>query len=885
MIKKVLCLVTLAALALGTNASDADFFTPVKTNALRLPSVPLAVVDPYFSIWTQYDHLYDGSTEHWSGHTSKPLTGVLRVDGKAYRFMGVCNETVLPTAVEGNWSGQYTNTTPSAKWIDVDFDDSSWKTGQAAFGGGDNSYKNINTDWNGSSGDIWVRRTFELSNVDPNSAYSVIYKHDDTFELYLNGTRIANTGYSWNVSGAKVDITPDMLRTGKNVLAAHCHNTTGGAYVDFGLYRNVMQEAVQTRCVVMPTSTYYSFRCGDVNLDLVFTTPFVMKDLDLFCTPIVYISYQVKANDGKEHDVEVYIETSSELAVRNTTQKAVALRQATGPLTYLRVGNQEQNPLSHSSDIVDWGYFYLAKENVDKKTLGLKLHKDILDEFLQNGNVTPAVGQRTSVNGIYYSMVYVDSLGTVGSEGARDFTMLGYDDTYSIQYHGQNRRGYWTQNGKVTIRQRFENLQANYDSIMTLCREQDLQIYNDAFEYGGAKYAEICCAVYRQANAAHKLVTDTKGNLMYMSKENTSGGFINTLDVTYPSEPLYLIYNCDLAKAMLTPVFEYTALGKWHGKWANHDLGNYPRANGQTYGGSMPVEECGNALTLMAAIARIDNDLDYVERYWSIMTGWADYLVENGKDPENQLCTDDFMGKSERNANLAVKAIMGVASYSELANMLGKTETATEYMEKAQEMTTYWSRNALSTTGGTHYLLNFGADGATWSNKYNMVWDKLWGWNLFKSVRTRELAFYQNKMTTYGLPLDNRQSHCKNDWHMWTASLTDTKTALARYVNPMWKFINECPTRVPVTDCHFCSNASRSLFHARSVVGGYWMVVFMNKFLAGELTPTPIMPTMAPAINTLPQYFDLEGRKLSTPPASGIYLMRDTNGRTRKIAN
>lgn len=867
----------LISLLYSNSVKASEFFTPVKDNALRLPSVPIVVVDPYFSIWSKYDQLYAGKTEHWSG-AKKPLTGVLRVDGNLYRFMGMSYDILLPNAAEGGWDGQYTFNQPSGAWYGVDYDDSAWSTGAAAFGGNDDGYKNIGTEWGSNGSNIWVRRTFTLDEISTDGYYSVIYKHDDTFELYLNGHKIADTGYTWDVSGTSVKVDASLLRQGENVLAAHCYNTMGGAYVDFGLYFSSLDEAVQTDCVVMPTSTYYTFRCGAVDLDLVFTAPQVMSDLDIFTTPINYISYQVRSNDGKEHEVQLYLDATTDHTVRNTGQGTSTRRIVGTNLTYLRTGNIQQSVMNHGGDVIDWGYLYLAKDTCQRKRFGLDMQPVLMEEFVKSGSLPVHKTAYTSPAGKYPALAYVDSLGTVGTDGVSDFTMIGYDDTYSIEYHGVKRKGYWAHNGTESIQKRFEFLYANYDSIMNLCRQQDLQIYEDAYVVGGVKYAEICSSVYRQANAAHKLITDRNGNLMYMSKENTSGGFINTLDVTYPSSSLYLIYNPALIKAMLTPIYEHSYLGKWNKNFANHDMGGYPKANGQTYGGDMPVEENGNILILTAIIARLDGDLEYVQRYWDIMTKWADYLVENGKDPAHQLCTDDFMGQSSRNTNLAVKAIMGVASYSELARMLGKTDVADEYWAKAEEMTRFWQTNALSTTGGTHYLLNFGADASTWSTKYNLIWDKIWSWNLFRVVRTRELSFYKTKMTVYGLPLDNRFYNCKNDWHLWVAAMTDTRTEMNRYINPMWKFINECPTRVPVTDCHSCSNASRTLFHARSVVGGYWMPVFTTKFLAGEITSIGVLsPSKQGDVNVIQtDYYDLMGRKVYEPQSGFIYVKKET---------
>lgn len=878
-------------LPLVGHAQSPDIFTPVHTNALRLPAVPLVTIDPYISLWSKYDRLYDGSVTHWSG-VKKPLNGAVYVDGTAYRFLGESMEAVAPFAAEKAWTGKYVTQAPTDSWTTIDYDDSGWKSGAAPWGGGDDGYKKtVNTTWEGNGTDIYVRRSITLKEIDPKASYYVMFKHDDVFQLYVNGTRVVSTGETWDISGACTRIDASLLQEGNNVIACHCHNTTGGAYVDMGLYLSVLEEATQKACTVNATSTYYTFQCGGINLDVVFTTPQVMSNLQLFSTPISYISYRATANDGAEHDVRLYLQTSAEMGVKSSSQTTVTRTKSSNGHEYMYGGVylddnvSKQNYLSHTGDLIDWGYVYVFSDKQPGHNLRLGEHDAMLREFASTGNLTSKTKTRKCAAGIYYSIVYLDSLGNVGSQGKQNFAMLGYDDVYSIQYFNSNRKAYWANDGttNANIIGRFEDLYQNYDSIMQLCRDMDAQIYNEGFEVGGTKYAEILAASYRQTNAAHKLFCDAKGNLMYMSRENNSGGFINTLDVTYPSQPLYWIYSPALAKAMITPVFEYSALGKWNYDFPNHDLGHYPIANGNHYGNpsdgsgsTMPVEQSGNMLTLAAIIARLDGNTEYLRKYLPYMTKWADYLVENGKDPANQLCTDDFMGHSARNTNLAVKAIMGVMSYSEILQMLGDSEGADTYKAKAKDMASFWTTNAYTTTNGAHYLLNFGAEGKTWSTKYNLVWDKIWGWDLLKVVRTREMAFYIKNMKAYGLPLDSRGGYCKSDWQMWAMGFADLKSQRTSLINTLWKYINETPSRVPISDNHNSGSGTQAMFQARSVIGGYWMRVFVDQYLAGKFTGISQVEAQkdATALDVLAEapWFDISGRRVKNADRPGIYI-------------
>lgn len=836
--KKLLLAMGLS-LGLFSGVQANDLFSPVRESVLRAPSVPLVVSDPYFSIWSPYDKLNEGATEHWT-NAKKPLLGALRVDGEVYRFMGKDKVNLVPiipmTDVE-RWEASYTRENPGNGWQEFQFDDNSWKKGKAAFGTRDQ--KRIGTEWKGENTDIYIRRTFEINNTDLTEDIYLIYSHDDVFELYLNGEQLVSTGEVWrdNVYLKLSDEAKKKLRKGKNVIAAHCHNTTGGAYVDFGLFSEkkgavkFSNEAVQKSVTVMATSTYYTFACGPVELDVVFTAPQLIDDLDLLSTPINYISYRVRSTDKKEHDVQLYVETTPELSINEASQPTVARTLAKNGISYVEAGSINQPICDRAGDLIcaDWGYAYLAGVNGAGKAVGLGDYYKMKESFVKNGNINSSINKWTTrKEQDMPSMAYVHQLGKVSKEtSAEGYLMMGYDDIYSIEYMYEKRMGYWKHDGKVTIFDAFEKLRDNYSSIMDRCRALDAIIYDDAEKAGGQKYAEICAASYRQVMAAHKLFTDKEGNLMWFSKENNSNGCVNTVDLTYPSAPLFLIYNPELEKAMMTSIFEYSASGRWNKPFAAHDLGTYPIANGQVYGGDMPIEESGNMVILAAAIAKIEGNADYAKKYWDLLTLWTDYLVQYGQDPENQLCTDDFAGHWAHNANLSVKAIMGVAGYAEMARMLGMNEVADKYAATAKKMADKWKEMAAE---GDHYRLAFDRPN-TWSQKYNMVWDKMWNLGLFTDVIDKEVPYYLTKQNEFGLPLDSRKEYTKSDWIMWTAAMAPDMETFQKFVDPMYKYVNETKTRVPISDWYHTDSGLWVGFRARSVIGGHWMKVLMDKML------------------------------------------------------
>ena len=154
--------------------------------------------------------------------------------------------------------------------------------------------------------------------------------------------------------------------------------------------------------------------------------------------------------------------------------------------------------------------------------------------------------------------------------------------------------------------------------------------------------------------------------------------------------------------------------------------------------------------------------------------------------------------------------------------MKGQSESRWKpFADKARQMAQIWEIDARD---GDHYKLAFDR-GGTWSIKYNLIWDKLWGLHLFSDdVMRREIKYYLTKQNTYGLPLDSREAYTKSDWVMWAAAMAPDNATFLSFADRVWKYANETPTRWPLSDWYWTNGSGEARgFRARSVIGGVFM--------------------------------------------------------------
>ena len=574
--------------------------------------------------------------------------------------------------------------------------------------------------------------------------------------------------------------------------------------------RRIYQRSVE----VTPTSTIYKFENEYVKLDLTFTTPLLLDRIDILSRPVSYVAYKIEKKCDKP--MRFVFGISTRACVDNKTQR-VEIKKTDYSLS---CGNVCQNPLSQSGDnvMIDWGYLHVC----DK---GARVGR-ILD--LERFELLPT---NDTYNG------YDDNafLFAVRNE-LEGVVTVAYDEIKPIEYFGDQLDECYKEHFdsfgdmvKAAIRE--------YPEIKKLCDEFDAKLTEETGKLG-ENYKNITSLAYRQAIAAHKLVKDTEGNILFLSKEDDSNGCIATLDVTYPSIPLFLKYNPELVKGMLRPIIKYAKSDAWIYDFTPHDAGQYPLCNGQVYSvqslllvgggnrgnrffgdlkieGQMPVEEAGNMLLCLAAVKKyFGGDQTLFDENKELMKKWVDYLVEFGYDPANQLCTDDFAGHLARNCNLSLKAILGIAAYAELSG-------DDSYMDIAKKYAAQWEIDAKADHDGTRLTFD-SPDG--WSLKYNIVWDNILGYNIFtQDVKKKEIELYKTKLNRYGVPLDSRKDYTKIDWLMWATKIYDDKEFFDAVCESMINMMTETGDRVPMTDWYCTKSAVHHSFQNRTVVGGLFI--------------------------------------------------------------
>ena len=592
----------------------------------------------------------------------------------------------------------------------------------------------------------------------------------------------------------------------------------------------------QADVAISAFSTDYIFCGEEFTLKVRFVSPLLPNNLEVLSCPVCYTEYEVDPEGELPADFSVAISLDEEFCYNGERAWVVGgvLPLRGYEAAYFTRGRNLV--LSDTSDCVasDWGDVYIAaEESWLVSDAGINLYvSEGKTEYLRKDC------ERLYILGV--------------NRAAKGYFMTAFDDKVSIFYFGEWLKCYFFEGGR-TIVDAMDFSKKEHDNILKACADFDAKLKEDC-EKVGEEYYTLACAALRQSVGAHKLVQNSKGELLFLSKENNSNGCIGTADVSYPSIPLFLLYNPELVNAMIRGIYDFAKMPVWNYDFAPHDLGTYPWCAGQVYGTAyredkyccgmfstgasprtnqmlyirpaesnvydkncqMPVEECGNLLIMTAAAIVAGADKALAKKNFPLLKKWVKYLEKFGLRPDNQLCTDDFAGHLAGNVNLSVKALVGIESFAIVCRALGKAELAAEYEKRAREFTDKFK----ASVDDQIMPLAYGQQG-TYSIKYNILFDKLFGFDLIgQNICERETDYYIAKNERYGVPLDTRETYTKADWILWAAALTDDKKKAEQIYLPVVRYLNESSTRVPFGDWYYAGRGDIVHFINRSVVGG-----------------------------------------------------------------
>jgi len=582
-------------------------------------------------------------------------------------------------------------------------------------------------------------------------------------------------------------------------------------------------------------STDCTFSSEEFTLKVSFISPLVPDDLDMLSCPVCYTDYELTPKGELPSDFSISLALGDDYAYNSERAEVVGAVLPYGKFEAAYLTRARNLFLSNTDDLSapDFGDIFVSGEEA------FYVSQSFLKDYLATGKLEYGnyVHERSYVIGI--------------NRAPRGTFMVAYDDKISIFYFGEWLRNYYFRSGK-TISDALLWSYDSHDEIVEKCREFDGRLRRDC-DAVGKDYYKLAVASLRQSVAAHKLVMDSKGELLFLSKENNSCGCVGTADVSYPSMPLFLLYNPELVSGMAKGIFDFARFPVWTYDFAPHDIGIYPYCGGQCYSlnteedkyigkirefsgiktmqnyyqrpaasntysikRQMPVEECGNMIIMTAAAITAGADIGIAKRNFDLISTWVKYLEKYGLKPENQLCTDDFAGHLANNINLAIKALVGIEGYSVIAKRLGKNKLSEKFADKARA----FADKLKALVGDGVIPLTYGNEGS-FSLKYNALFDKLFGFDLIgPEICERETAYYIEKRNAFGTPLDTRSSYTKSDWILWCAALTDDREKAEAIYAPVIKYLEESPTRVPFSDWYYTDNGNFRYFINRSVQGG-----------------------------------------------------------------
>ena len=648
-------------------------------------------------------------------------------------------------------------------------------------------------------------------------------------------------------------------------------NIDGRSYLFLGSPATAnLTNMTQTALETTSTQSKFTFNAGGVTLNVNFLSPVEARDLKRLSIPLSDIITTAQSSDGASHKVTVYYDISGEWAHGDDSQlinwapEKIGLNfdgsSTPGSLFAWTVKPTNPAVFNQVNNYPSWGTVLFATKTTNKLTTESGGADAVRAQFVANGHLDNSndTDQPRPINDNFAVFAFSNAFGNVGTTATQPFTLLlGHVRDPAINFLEKRQHSLWKQYWPA-----YENMLAfaynDAPAAVSRANGMDTFISNTAAGFGGPHYAAITSLALRQAFAGTEL-TGTKSDPNLFLEEISSSDNVSTVDVIYPSIPVFLYTNPELVRYILAPVIYYSESGLWPALYAPHDLGStYPNASGHNDGGgeNMPVEETANMLIMADAYMQHVAPAEaatYAKAHYKLFHQWATYLTTtpagvpypNALDPQFQNQTDDFTGSIAHSVNLALKGIEAVGAAGQIAAFAGNSKDASSFTQQSKSMIATWSRLAQNSTS-THLLLQYkeaanayspdttSEPDTYWSLKYNSYPDQLLGLHLIpSSILTEEASFYKTQETPTGTVLDPRHNYTKADWELWTAAGSTYHFFIEKVIDEFYTYANTTNAAAPFPDWYNLDTTSNG-FRARPVVGGMFAPLTLLQSKGGK---------------------------------------------------
>ncbi|KAI4242454.1 MAG: hypothetical protein L6R40_004008 [Gallowayella cf. fulva] len=541
-----------------------------------------------------------------------------------------------------------------------------------------------------------------------------------------------------------------------------------------------VRPAVVNNAQYTSTHTIFTLSAGNATIKLDFLSPVSPSDYIRQSLPFSYLT--ISASNAGGAAVQIYADIdeswtgqSGSTAVKASVSGVTSVFQLSvdGATTYTQ----------NAMDQALWGEAVFASRASNSSTLAIQSGSaaSVRGLFASNGTLSGS----SPTYGAGDVVAIAQDLGSVSSSTSVTYA-IGYTRDEAINYLGNARASYYSAIYKDPV-SAVSHFLDDYSDAASEASALDSNVVSKATSAAGTNYSDIVTLSVRQAFGGADLTIpadtlDTK-DLMLFLKEISSDGNVNTVDVIYPTFPIFYVMAPEYIRLVLEPVVRYLEAGRWPSvspqspldpiffPWTIHDIGSsYPNATGHDDGKAeqQPIEETGNILILAYAYTKAVNSSSWADAYRSLFQGYADYLVGNGFNIASQLSTDDGAGPLANQTNLAIKAAVGLSAFGAMFNLQNYTEIGRSY---ANELYT----NGLATDAEkTHFQLQYPGSlnsGNTYSTVFNLYPDSLLGLGTFpQEAFEMQANFYPTVRAEAGVPLDSRVPWSKTDWQLFAAS-------------------------------------------------------------------------------------------------------------------